>query len=111
MVRANENKQILRTINNVLLLSLLLIRRKKLKAKKQRRRFWIRDIFKIRKQQGAYHQLLSEMKLSDSEKYYDNKAFNKLLQMVGPRLSKLYIVRELISPGERLALTLRFVYL
>lgn len=62
--------------------------------------------------QGAYHNLLQEMRLTDQEKYFNylrmsSDIFKKLLEIVGPRLTKMYCVREPISAGERLALTLR----
>lgn len=100
-----------RKVQNVLLLSLLLIARTK-QRKRQTKRFWMRDIFKNRKQQGAYHNLLNEMRLTDTEKYFNylrmgSESFTKLLNIVGPRLTKLYCVREPIPSGERLALTLR----
>lgn len=96
--------------NNVLVLSLLyLVRRKK---KRKQKRFWVRNIFANRKNQGAFYNLLQEMRLGDSEKYYNylrmsSETFKKLLRIVGPRLTKLYCVREPIPPAERLALTLR----
>lgn len=103
----------IRTANNALLLSLLLLSLQKCKRKTQKpRRFWVRDIFKNRKIQGAYHNLLNEMRLTDQEKYFNylrmsNDVFQKLLNIVGPKLTKIYCVREPISPAERLALTLR----
>ena len=98
-----------RRLNNVLLLSLLLLRKRK---QRKPRRFWIRDIFKSRKLQGDYHNLLQEMRLTDNEKYFNylrmsNDTFQKLLNIVGPRLTKVYCVREPISAGKRLVLTLR----
>ncbi|KAJ8913890.1 hypothetical protein NQ315_005687 [Exocentrus adspersus] len=101
-----------RRMNNVLLLSLLLITRRK--NKRTPKRFWIRDIFKKRQQQGAYHNLLNEMRLTDTEKYFNylrmsSENFNNLLNIVGPKLFKIHCVREPISIGERLALTLRYL--
>ncbi|XP_023311560.1 protein ALP1-like isoform X2 [Anoplophora glabripennis] len=51
------------------------------------------------------------MRLSDHQKYINylrmsGDTFHKLLNIVGPRLTKIYCVREPISPGERFALTL-----
>lgn len=98
--------------NNVLMLSYLFLLKMRNKQKKQKKRFWVRDIFQNRKGQGAYHNLLQEMKLADSEKYFNylrmsSEIFQELLTIVGPRLTRNYNVREPISEGERLALTLR----
>lgn len=65
-----------------------------------------------RKLQGAYHNLLQEMRLTDSDKYFNylrmsSENFTKLLSLVGPKLTKVYCVREPLPPGERLAATLR----
>lgn len=100
-----------RRINNVLLLSLIHNIRKR--NKKKQRRFWVHEIFKGRKHQGAYHNLIKEMMLTDQEKYFNylrmsSDYFQNLLQLVGKKLTKTYCVREPISPGERLALTLRY---
>lgn len=88
-----------RRISNTLLLSLLLLTRTKEK-KYRPKRFWIRDIFKNRKQQGAYHNLFNEMKLTDTQKYFN------YLRMSSESFN-YFCVRETISSGERLALTLR----
>lgn len=69
-------------IQNVLLLSLLL--RTRTKQTKMQKRFWIRDIFKNRRQQGVYHNLLNEMRLTNTEKYFNylrmsSESFNNLL--------------------------------
>lgn len=112
-LRCQNRDNYIRSVNNVILLSLLLCIQKNMKKKKQRpRRFWVRDIFKNRRRQGAYQNLLNEMRLLDQPKYFNylrmtSDKFNILLGIVGPKLTKLYCVREPISAGERLALTLR----
>lgn len=101
-----------RKINNTLLLSLLLLRRSKKKA--AQRKMWVREIYKQRKRHSVYFQLLNEMRLNDNEKYFNylrmsSTTFQNLLCVVGPKLNKVYCVREPISAGERLSLTLRWV--
>lgn len=96
-------------VNTVLLLSLLWL---KLKRKKRPKRFWQHNIFFKRKSQGAYHNLLLEMRLTDKEKYFNYlrmsaETFNLLLDIIGPKLRRVHWTREPISPSERLALTLR----
>lgn len=98
--------------NNILLLSLLLL---KLKRKKRPKRLWQHNIYERRSSQGAYHNLLQEMRLTDQEKYFNYlrmscDTFNKLLNIVGPKLNRIYWTREPISSSERLALTLRWVF-
>lgn len=39
-------------------------------------RFWIRDIFKRWKDQGAFHNLMQEMRLSDNEKFVNYLRIN-----------------------------------
>ena len=64
---------------------------------------------------GAYHQLVQELRLSDEASYrhfvrMDAATFNQLLTRVGPLITfQDTNMREAISPGERLALTLRFL--
>lgn len=98
--------------NSILLLSLLLL---KLKRKKRPKRFWQRNIYKRRSSQGDYHNLLQEMRLTDKEKYFNYlrmscDTFKELLNIVGPKIKRIYWTREPISPSERLALTLRWVF-
>lgn len=100
----------IRNVNNILLLALLLLRRNERRT--HVKRFWVRDIFKNRRNQGAYHNLLQEMRLTDTEKYFNylrmsSVTFQSLLNIVGPKLNRTYCVREPIYAGERLAVTLR----
>ena len=37
---------------------------------KKKRRMWVRPIFKKRREQGEYHNLLQEMRLSDPESHF-----------------------------------------
>ena len=59
-------------------------------AKKKRRKpkqVWIRPIFKKRKEQGDYHNLLQELRLNDTESHFrylrmSKERFDLLLSMV-----------------------------
>ena len=118
------------------LVFLLALRRRQ---RKKKRSMWVRPIFKLRRQQGEYHNLLQEMRLSDPDSHFrylrmSKQRFDNLLAMVGEHCSAVCTVRfsiiiifnikvgPLIShrhysstvraeihPAERLALTLRFL--
>lgn len=95
----------------VLLLWLHKQRRRKSKYKK---RFWVKDILKSRKNLGEYHRLIQEMRLNDHESFFQYfrmtpGRLEELLCLVGPYLVKNSTTREPISPAERLAVTLRFL--
>lgn len=96
------------------LVFLLALRRRQ---RKKKRSMWVRPIFKLRRQQGEYHNLLQEMRLSDPDSHFrylrmSKQRFDNLLAMVGPLISHRHYsstVRAEIHPAERLALTLRFL--
>lgn len=76
---------------------------------------WVRDWVKRRQEYGCYTQLLRELE-NEVPQLYKNFLrmnivdFNNLLQMVAPLIEKKNtFLRESIPPGERLALTLRFL--
>ena len=65
------------------LLLLLLVRKKRRKPKQM----WIRPIYKKRKEQGDYHNLLQELRLNDTESHFrylkmSKERFDLLLSMV-----------------------------
>ena len=65
-------------------LLLLCLRKRKLK---RRRSVWVRPIFSRRRQQGEYHNLLQEMRLSDPDSHFRNlrmsrERFDCLLSLV-----------------------------
>ena len=96
------------------LLRLLLIRRIR-QRRKQKRDCWVRPILLRRDQAGEYHTLVQEMRANDPSahlRYFrmsvDN--FDELLAMIEDKIKKQHTcMREPISPGERLAVTLRFL--
>ena len=94
-----------------LLLRLLLRRR----LSRARKRTWVRKINIKRREKGEYHALIQEMRLSDHDSFYKYfrmrpQRFDQLLAIVGPALTRQRTnFRSPISPGERLAVTLRFL--
>lgn len=97
-------------INKRKLLLLILIRRRQQEPLKPRRtaRFWIRDIYKRRKEKGEFHTLVKEAALSDQVYFF------KLFRMTPRRLEiplikRSSIRRETIEPAERLCVTLRYL--
>ncbi|TGZ46529.1 hypothetical protein DBV15_11839 [Temnothorax longispinosus] len=84
--------------------------------KKQEKRIWVRPIFmpKRRFLQGASDNLIPEMIHLNDPKYFNYLRispvlFEKLLQLVGPRITKQYVIRDPISPRTRLEITLRYL--
>ena len=94
------------------LLLLLLLRRRRSRLRK---RTWVRKINIKRREKGEYHALIQEMRLSDKDSFYkyfrmSPQRFDHLLGVVGPSLTRQHTnFRFPISPGERLAVTLRFL--
>lgn len=95
-------------------LILLLLRRRKRKLQvKISRRFWVRNIYKQRKAQGAFNNLVAEMRLTDHETFFNFYrmapcTFDDLLSKVGPLINNSpNYVREPISSAEKLSITLR----
>lgn len=80
---------------------------------RQARRWQVRPIYQLRRQYGAYENLVQSMRDTDIEQYYnfmhmEPATFDHLLSMVGNCLQKNPAFRDdVISPEERLALTIR----
>ena len=86
------------------------------RSNQRKRRVCIREWIKNRPQFGAYHQLvLQELQLTDGGTYrhflrMDMKTFDELLQLVEPHITYQDTnIRQAISAGERLVLTLCFL--
>ncbi|XP_046145446.1 protein ANTAGONIST OF LIKE HETEROCHROMATIN PROTEIN 1-like [Osmia bicornis bicornis] len=85
------------------------------KRKKQKRKCWVRDWIQRRGELGCYQQLMNELKNEDQNTYKNflrmsHADFNVLLQKVRLLLQKQNTnMRESISAGERLAVSLRFL--
>lgn len=79
------------------------------------KRLWCNKWLLRRKKQGAYENLMRELALEDSEGYrrwirMDTASFEELLSRVTPLIEKRDTnFRECIRPGERLAITLRYL--
>ena len=78
------------------------------------RKVWVRDWIRNRDRCGAYHQLMQELSL-DVSSYcnfirMNTTTFEELLGKVAPLITRRdTVMRQAIPPGERLALTLRFM--
>lgn len=84
--------------------------------KEARHRMWVRPIFTERRRllQGASDNLVKEMELVDHEMFYNycrmsTEIFNQLLNIIGPRIEKNYVVRDPIPARTRLLVCLRYL--
>jgi hypothetical protein len=78
-----------------------------------KKKWAVREINALRKTEGDWVLLVPKIRLNDHETFYSlfrmlPYQFDDLLNIVGPRLER-YSHAEPISPGERLAITLRYV--
>lgn len=93
----------------------ILARRKLLNKKKiyKKKKYWIAPIFENRHEHGFFFASVPKLILEDIRfhNYFRMTAtqLEELLGMIGPKLQKQDIVRQSITPSERLALTLRYV--
>ncbi|XP_025602142.2 putative nuclease HARBI1 [Athalia rosae] len=85
----------------------------KLRKKRRVRSIGVRNIFKGRIQHGDGHNLFEELRIGDAYMFFtytrmNGERFEYLLAMVGPLIikRKMYTV---ITPAQRLAMTLRFL--
>ena len=82
---------------------------------KKRRRHWVRPLWKKRKEQGMFHNLVQEMRLFDQLmffKYFRMSAttFDKLLRLIAPQITKIKTnFREPLPPAMKLLFSLRFL--
>lgn len=107
----------LQSKKNTILLALLLRHRRNKRLRKLQprrpRRFWMKEIYKRRERQGAYNNLIQEMRLSDQESFFNfyrmtPQMFDNLLSIVGPAINHSAVyVRKPLSAAEKLSLTLR----
>lgn len=82
-----------------------------LKKKYEKRRYWTHPLWQLRTDHGFYEAIFPTI-CNFPEKFENyfrvsRTQFEELLCRVGPMISKEYVVREPISAGARLALTLR----
>ena len=76
------------------ILTYIVIRNRRKKTRRARR-FWVRPILTKRRQQGEYHQLLQEMRLSDPESHFrylrmSKERFDTLLAKVGSNACQIW---------------------
>ena len=96
-------------------IALALLRKQSRKASRGKRRIWMKEWLKNRNAQGAYHQLMKELSTIDVSGYrnfvrIDSSTFELLHNMVAPIIQRQNtVMRESISPGERIAISLRFL--
>ena len=95
----------------MLFYKLLLVRRLSRRYRKRKHRFWIRDIFKVRRAKGEFN-LCVEMYEKDSESFrtyfrMSQHQFDYLVSRLGPSLQKCEEGRSPIDVRQRLAVTLR----
>jgi hypothetical protein len=78
-------------------------------------RLWVRPWIGRRNHYGEYHSLIQELSAEDpnglqSFLRMDMASFNELLEMVTPLIKRRdTLIRNSISPAERLTLTLSFL--
>ena len=78
----------------------------------RRRRLWVHDIYRRRRQYGEYYHLVQELQL-DGEMFHEyfrvtREQFRQLLTLVEPEIAKEETrLRETICPRQRLAITMR----
>ena len=90
-------------------------RRKSLFKKKQIKRFWTRGIFRDRKLHSEYYTLYQNLRDEDREFHYryvrmSKERFDHLLSLIRDRITKKNTqMREAITAGERLVVTLRYL--
>ncbi|KYN22032.1 hypothetical protein ALC57_05574, partial [Trachymyrmex cornetzi] len=78
--------------------------------------FWVRPIFTLHRHflQGASENLVKEMEFEDETKFrnyfrMDSITLKKLLELIGPLITKQSVVREPIPSETRLHITLRYL--
>ena len=97
-----------------MLLLLLYKRRKKKRLMKYKKRFWVREIFQEREDKGEFHCLVKQLMLVDHELFFKMfrlmpTQFETLLALVAPKITKANTRVGVISPAERLSVTLRYL--
>ena len=103
-------------VNKVLLIKKKLTILKLLELKRKKRiRFRVRKVYEERLEKGEFHLLVRDLRLHDHEYFFrcfrmSPSTFEELLSLVGPKISKENtVMRDSVGPGERLAVTLRYL--
>ena len=94
----------------------LLLLKKTRKKNKIKRKYWVHPIFsdKKRERYGASTTLIKELYFHNDEKFInyfrmDVKTYKKLLNIVGPYLTKQKCIRNPIPPNTCLEICLRYL--
>ena len=100
--------------NQLLLLLLLCKRCKKKRLMKYKKRFWVREVFHKCEDKGEFHCLVKELMLVDWELFFKMFRlipiqFEKLLALVAPKITEANNKVDVISPAERLCVTLCYL--
>lgn len=78
---------------------------------RKRRRVWVNEIFRKRKEFGEFQHIWQDLR-NNEEKFFSyfrmkEETFNYILNVIKDNITKYCNFRETISPRERLALTIR----
>ena len=93
--------------------AVMLIRKKRNKRRRPRR--WVLPHIKTHEEQGCWANLVRELRSSDVATFANfsrlyPELFDKILKLITPLIERRNtFFRNYISPGERLAITLRFM--
>jgi hypothetical protein len=84
------------------------------KRRRHRRTIWVRPLFQMRSQYGAYHLLMAELRESDTDRYkgftrLNVEQFDELVSLVKSDISGSCRNRLPIPADMRLAVTLRYL--
>jgi len=81
------------------------------KKKYKKKRFWIDPLFERRRDYGFYYASVPRLTPEKFRNYYrmTSTQFEELLHLVARVITKQTVIREPLSPAERLSITLRFV--
>ncbi|CAB4034630.1 Hypothetical predicted protein [Paramuricea clavata] len=94
---------------------LILYRRRKRRIRnKSKKRFWVRRLFQQRRTHGEYNNLVKELELHDHELFFKQfrmypSQMEEVLSWVAPKIYKRETRADVIKPGERLCVTMRYL--
>ncbi|XP_036144740.1 protein ANTAGONIST OF LIKE HETEROCHROMATIN PROTEIN 1-like [Monomorium pharaonis] len=98
------------------LVMLFLLCQKNEQNKIVKRKYWVHPIFsnKMRKQYGASNTLIKELHFHNDDKFINYFRMNmdtykKLLNIIGPHITKQKCIRDPIQPNTRLEICLRYL--
>ena len=98
----------------IIIILLLRRERRRREAKTKLQKVWVRHLYRQRKEKGEYSSLIQEMKIVHDMLFYQQfrmtpGKYKYLLRLIAPKITKSSVKREVISPGECLAVTLQFL--